>query len=133
MAVLDAIKAIQDAVILLSGIKTAPDYPGPGMFPLVITHLATGTITPGNPAGSRLELHNISIELHVAEGGSLTDAFTVLETLHALIVPALCTDTTFSGTLQTYSNITYSTTRSTWDGAPTIARIYVLQNCKIIA
>jgi hypothetical protein len=132
MAILDAVKAIQDELIRLEGIKTAPDYPGSGLFPLVITHLGNGSITPGNPTGARLELHNIVVELHVAQGGSDTDAFTMLEKLHALIVPVLCTDVTWGSTIQTYSNITYSTSRSSWDGLPTISRFYTLNNCKII-
>ena len=133
MAILDAVKAIQDVTGVLTGIKTAPDYPGGGPMPMVIAHLGSGAITPGNPTPGRTELHNIVVELHVLEAGSLADAFTVLETLHALIVPALCLDVTFAATLQTYTNITYSTTRSTWDGAPTLARIYTLNACKIIA
>jgi hypothetical protein len=133
MAILDAVKAVQDAMITLTGIKTAADYPGPGVFPLVITHLGSGDIVPGNPTGARRELHNIVVELHVAQGGSDTDSFTVLETLHALVVPELCRDVTFAGSLQTYTNITYSTSRSSWDGAPTVARFYTLNQCKIIA
>jgi hypothetical protein len=132
MTILDAIKEIQYAMIHVKGINTAPDYPGSGIFPIVLTHLGNGNITPGNPAGARLELHNIVVELHVAESGGMADAFASLEALHALIVPELCSDTTFSSTIQTYSNISYSTTASSWDGVPTRARMYTLNNCKII-
>lgn len=132
MAAFAAVQAIQDLVITVSGVKTAPDYPGPGVFPMVITHLGTGDITPGNPAGARLELDNIVVELHVADQG-LEDAFGVLETLHPLVVAKLTADVTFGATIQTYENLTYTTTRTEWDGAPTLARIYTLNNCKTIA
>jgi hypothetical protein len=133
MAILDAIKAIQTACANVSGIKSAPNYPGAGEKPIVITHLATGTITPGNPAGARLELHNIAVELHVAEDGDLPGSFTTLETLHPLMVAALVADITFGGTLQMYASISYSTVRTSWDGVNTLSRVYVLNNAKIIA
>jgi parallel beta-helix repeat protein len=127
-----AVQAIQDVVGALTGINSAPDYPGAGILPIIITHLATGDITPGNPAGSRTELHNIAVELHVSDDGNLPGAFYTLETLHALVVPALCADTTFAGTLETFADITYSTARSNWAGVNTLARVYVLNGCKII-
>ena len=132
MTILACVKDIQARMILIPGIKTAPDYPGPGTFPLVITHLGTGTITGGNPAGARTELNNVIIELHVSDSG-LTSSFKVLETLHPLVIIELCADPTFSGTIQTYGDITYATLRTEWDGAPTLARIYTLLNCKNIA
>ena len=132
MTILDAIKAVQDLVGALTGIKSAPDYPGGGVFPIAIAHLSTGTITPGNPTGARLELHNLAVELHIIDDGSLGDAFVILETLHALIVPALTADTTLTGTIQTYANLTYSTSRTSWYGSPTLVRVYVLNNCKLI-
>lgn len=133
MGAFEAVQAIQDVIGILAGIKSAPDYPGAGILPIIITHLASGEITPGNPAGARTELHNIAVELHVADDGDLTGAFATLETLHALIVPALCLDVTFSGTLQTYSTLTYSTIPSEWYGAKTRMRLYILNGCKIIA
>lgn len=132
MAILDALKAVQDVMITVTGIKTAPDYPGSGPFPVSIAHLSTGTIQPGNPTGARLELHNIVVELHVAQGGSISDAYTTLESLSALTIPALSADTTFSGTLQTYGNLTYTSDLSSWDGVPTVARFFTLNNCKLI-
>ena len=132
MGAFEAVQAIQDVVGNLVGIKSAPDYPGNGILPIAIAHLATGDITPGNPAGRRTELHNIAVEVHVSDDGDLTGAYTTLETLHALIVPALCLDVTFAGTLATYSNITYSTQPSEWYGVKTRMRLYVLNGCKII-
>jgi hypothetical protein len=133
MGAFEAVQAIQDIVGNLSGIKSAPDYPGGGEKPIVITHLASGEITPGNPTGRRTELHNIAVELHVVDDGDLKSAFTTLETLHNLIVPALCADTTLTATVQTYASISYSTARSSWEGVNTLARVYVLNGCKIIA
>lgn len=133
MAILDAIKAVQDLVGVVTGIKSAPDYPGPGVMPIVITHLGTGIITPGNPTGARTELNNIVVELHVNDSGSLSGAFETLETLHPLIVTALTADVTLTATVQTYSNLSFSTGRSSLDGVPTLSRIYTLNNCKIIA
>ncbi len=53
MAVLDAIKAVQDLTSVITGVKAAPDYPGgTAVFPLVVCHLAGGTVTPGDPAGA---------------------------------------------------------------------------------
>ncbi len=132
MAILDAVKAIQTIMRTVTGISTAPDYPGPGAFPLVITHLGTGEIIPGDPAGSVKSLDNIVVEVHVLDQG-LTAAFTTLETLHPLVYAKLVADVTFGGKLQTYSSITYGTTRTEWDGAATVARIYTLNDCKIIA
>lgn len=132
MAILDAIKAVQDLVGVVVGINSAPDYPGYGIMPIVITHLSTGTITPGNPTGARTELNNIAVELHVNDSGSLSGAFETLETLHPLIVAALVADTTLSNTVQTYANLTFTTVRSSLDGVNTLSRIYTLNNCKII-
>jgi len=132
MTILAAILAIQDQMIQVSGVKSAPDYPSPGIMPIIITHLSTGDIIPGEPAGACLELNNIAIEVHIPEGGSLADAFTTLEVLHPLIVARLYTDVTFGGTIQTYSNITFSTVRTNWDGVPTLSRIYVLNNAKVV-
>jgi len=132
MAIFAAVQAVQDLMIAVTGIKTAPDYPGPGVFPMVITHLGTGEIIPGDPAGSVKSLDNIVIELHVADQG-LTAAFTTLETLHPLVLAKLTADVTLTSTVQTYESISYATTRSEWDGAPTLVRIYTLNNCKIIA
>ena len=133
MAVLDAIKAIQDAMLTVSGIRTAPDYPSDGDLPAVITHLATGTITPGYAsAGVNLELHNIVVELHVSDSGNLAASFEQLETLHALVVAELLSDVTFGGTLANYQTLTYSTTRTSWAGKPTLARVYTLNNSKIL-
>ena len=133
MAILSAIQAVQDLMIAVTGIKSAPDYPESGIMPIVITHLGTGTITPGNPAGGRTELNNIVSELHINDAGSLSGAFQTLETLHPLIVAALVADTTFSGTIQTYDVLTFVTARSNLDGVNTLARMYTLNNCKIIA
>lgn len=133
MAILDAITAIQTACANVVGIKSAPVYPGAGELPTVITHLSTGEITPGNPAGARRELHNIAVELHVAEDGNLPGAFATLETINPLLVAALVADVTFGGTLQTYSTLTYSTGRSTWNGVNTLTRNYALNGAKVIA
>jgi hypothetical protein len=133
MAILDAITAIQTACANVVGIKSAPVYPGAGEHPIVITHLSTGEITPGNPAGARKELHNIAVELHVSEDGGLSGAFQTLETLHPLIVAALVADVTFGSTLQMYASITYSTSRSNWNGMNTLSRVYQLNGAKIIA
>lgn len=132
MAIFAAVQAIQDLVITVSGIKTAPDYPGSGPLPMVITHLGTGEVIPGEPAGAVKSLDNIVVELHVADQG-LTAAFTVLETLHPLVLAKFTADVTFGNTIQTYESISYATTRTEWDGAPTLARIYTLNNCKTIA
>jgi hypothetical protein len=132
MTILAAIGAIQTLMANVTGIKSAPSYPQPGVMPTVITHLATGTVSPGEPAGAVLELNNIAIEVHIAEGGSLAAAFTTLEGLHPAIVAALCLDVTFTNTIQTYSNITFTTIRTNWDGVPTLARIYVVNNAKVI-
>jgi hypothetical protein len=133
MAILDAIKAVQDLVGVVAGINSAPDYPQYGIMPICITHLGNGEIVPGNPTGARMELNQIVVELHVNDSGSLAGAFETLETLHPLIVAALVADTTLTGTVQTYSNLSFSTVRSTLDGVNTLSRIYVLNNCKIIA
>ena len=133
MSVLTAIQAIQDAMIAVTGIKSAPDYMEIGELPTVITHLAAGVITPGNPAGARLELNQIDVELHVSESGSRSAAFATLETLHPLVVAALVADVTFGGNLQTFSDITFTTTASSLDGVYTLSRIYTLNNAKIIA
>lgn len=132
MAIFAAVQAIQDLMITVTGINTAPDYPGPGVLPMVITHLGTGEIIPGDPAGSVKSLDNIVVELHVADQG-LAAAFAVLETLHPLVLGKLTADVTFGGTIQTYGTISYATSRAEWDGAPTLARFYTLNNCKIIA
>lgn len=132
MAILDAIKAIQDLMTAVTGVNSAPDYPSPVVLPAVICHLGTGSITPGDPAGQRLELNNIVVELHVADGG-MAEAFTKLETLHPLIIAALTADVTLTATVQTYETLTFNTGPSTWDGAPTWARIYTINNAKIIA
>lgn len=133
MTILAAMQAVQDAMALLSGIKSAPDYAGPVVFPATLVHLSTGTITLGNPTGDRTELNNIVIELHVSASGSLADAYAVLETLHPLVVAALVLDTTWGGTLQTFSNVTYTTGQTSWGGSPTLARFYILNGCKVIA
>ena len=133
MTILAALTAIQTACANVTGIKSAPVYPGAGEKPIVIAHLATGTITPGNPAGARLELHNISVELHISEDGNLPGAFLTLETLHPLMVAALVADITFGGPLQMYATLSYSTARTSWDGVNTLSRIYVLNNAKVIA
>jgi hypothetical protein len=133
MTILAAILNIQTLMEAIPGVKSAPDYPGSSILPTVITHLSTGSIVPGNPAGARKDLNNIAVEVHVAEGGSLSEAFAIIETLHPLIVAALAADVTFGGTVEMYANITFSTTRTNWDGVATLARIYVLNNAKVIA
>lgn len=133
MAILDAIKAIQDAMQAVRGIKSAPDYPSDSDLPTVITHLATGTITPGYASmGANLELHNIVVELHVSDSGNLAAAFAALESLHPLVTDALLDDVTFGGTLANYQTLTYTTTRTTWSGKPTLARVYTLNQAKLL-
>jgi hypothetical protein len=132
MTILAAITNIQILMRAVTGVKAAPNYPAPGIMPIVITHLSTGDITPGSPAGAVKELNNIAVEVHIPEGGGLADAFTTLEVLHPLITAALVADVTFSSAIQTYSNITFTTMRTNWDGVPTLARVYVLNNCKVI-
>jgi hypothetical protein len=132
VTILAAIQAIQTLMANVTGVKSAPTYPQPGVMPIVVTHLSTGTISPGEPAGAVLELSNIAVEVMVPEGGSLAGAFATIEALHPRITAALCSDVTFSGTIQTYSNVTFSTTRTTWDSVAVLSRIYVVNNAKII-
>jgi hypothetical protein len=133
MAILDAIKYIQTQMRTVSGIKSAPDYESPGVFPLVLTHLGSGEIIAGDPAGQVKTLDNIIVELHVAESGSRGDAFATLEVLHPGVVGKLVADVTFGGKISTYSGITYSTVATVLDTVPTLARVYTISQCKIIA
>jgi hypothetical protein len=133
MAILAAIQAIQDLMIAVTGIKSAPDYPGPGIMPIAIAHLSSGEVTPGNPTGARTELNNIVVEVHVPSSGSISAAFATLEGIHPLVIAALTSDVTFGGTLQTYGWISFSTANSGLDGVNTVARAYTLNGCKVIA
>lgn len=133
MTMLGAIQWVQDEMLEITGIKSAPDYPQSGIMPIVITHLDSGTITPGDPLGQTKEISVIIVELHISESGGLLEAFTTLETLHPLIKDKLKVDWTLGGNIDTYLNITYSTVRDTFDGVPTLTRQYLINDCKLIS
>lgn len=128
-----AIQWIQDQMLTVSGIKSAPDYPSGGHLPIVIAHLGEGTITGGNPLGASKELVNIVAELHVSIGGGDAGAFKTLETLHPLIKGKLLADYTLGGNVSTYESITYVTGRGNLEGVDVISRIYTLNNVKFVS
>lgn len=133
-SIFGAIQWIQDQMLAINGIKSAPDYPSSGHLPIVITHLGQGTITAGNPLGSSKELASIVAELHISASGSgEAAAFATLETLHPLIKAKLIADYTLGGNVATYENITYVTGKGTIDGVDVISRIYTLNNVKFVS
>ncbi|KKT30762.1 MAG: hypothetical protein UW18_C0011G0023 [Microgenomates group bacterium GW2011_GWF1_44_10] len=133
MTILAGITWLQSQLRTITGIKSAPDYPGGGILPIIITHLDTGDILPGNPLGANRELNQIMVELHVSQGGNDTESFKVLETLHPLVVAKLISDYTLNGNVDTFENVTFSTLRGTLDAVPVISRIYTLNNVKVIS
>lgn len=133
MTILAAIKWVQDEMLEISTIKSAPDYPQSGVLPIVITHLDSGEITAGDPLGQTKEMCVIMVELHISEGGGLLEAFTSLETLHPLVKTKLMADWTLGSNIDTFANVTYSTVRDTFDGVPTLTRQYLINDCKLIS
>lgn len=130
MAILDAVLWLQAQMLTIDGINAAPDYPDGGELPIVITHLTTGEIT-GGASGMSISLDNLTCTVHVSDT-NMPDAVATLETLHPLIVAVLLDDKTLGGNVQTYGTITYTTGRAEWNGLPTWARSYTLNNCKSI-
>ena len=126
-----AIQWIQDEMLEISGIKSAPDYPQSGLLPIVITHLGEGVMTFGNPLGQSKELVSIVCELHISQSGAGdAGAFKTLETLHPLIKAKFAADHTLGSNVSTYGNITYVTGRGNLDGVDVISRIYTLNEVK---
>ena len=126
-----AIQWIQDEMLEISGIKSAPDYPQSGLLPIVITHLGEGVMTFGNPLGQSKELASIVCELHIsASGAGDSGAFKTLETLHPLIKAKFAADYTLGTNVSTYESISYVTGRGNLDGVDVISRIYTLNNVK---
>lgn len=133
MAILDAVKAVALAVRNVTGINQSPDYPDGSIFPAAYTYLGGGEITIGNPSPGTRELSTIIVELHVSNAVDRYAAQEQLETLHPLIVSALIADTTFGGKLMLYNPLTFTgAVNGTIDNMPTLARVYTLNNCKII-
>ena len=133
MTILSGITWLQSQLRTITGVMSAPDYPGGGQLPIIITHLDTGEITAGNPLGANKELNNIMVELHVSQSGNDTESFKVLETLHPLVVAKLIADYTLNGSVDTWENVTFSTLRGTLDGVPVVSRIYTINNVKVIS
>lgn len=132
-SVFGAIQWVQDQMLAINGIKSAPDYPASGILPIVITHLGEGIITAGDPLGANKELVSIVAELHISASGGDFGAFKTLETLHPLIKTKLVADYTLGGNVSTYENITYVTGRGNLEGKDVISRIYTLNNVKFVS
>jgi hypothetical protein len=134
MAELDAIKAVALVVRNVTGMLQSPDYPEGSLFPAAFTYLGPGEIVIGSPTGRSTELFTIAVELHVINAGDRYAAQEQLETLHPLIVAALKADVTFGGKLQQYNPLSFSgAVEGSIDAIKTLARVYTLNNCKIIS
>ena len=96
----DAIEAIQDVALTLSGVKEAPDYPTEAMnqFPFVVTYAASGTWE--RESDWKKGLHTIFAEIHVSR--ELLPRAIAQTMPYAETFPnALLNDPTLNGTVDT--------------------------------
>lgn len=131
MTILAAIQWVQDEMLEISNMSSAPDYPDSIVLPGTIVHLSSGMFSAGNPIGATKELCEITLEIHIAESGGTSSAFAALEVFHPLILEKLAADRTLGGNITTYKDINYSTLRGTLDGVPVLSRIYTINECKL--
>lgn len=108
------IAAIQDVVGAISGIRAAPDTPPESInqFPFAVCYPATGAWTPVS-AGWMKGLHTVVIEIHVSRADLSTGVAQAMPYL-LQVANALLRDTTFGGTVQTFSELRYTFGRLVW-------------------
>lgn len=130
MTILSGITWLQSQLRTITGIKSAPDYPGGGILPKIETYIVNGTATPGVPAGAYKYLDNINVELEIASGGSKTEAFKVLEILHPLVLDKILADVTLGGNVETYADVTHATLIGGTEAVPVLFRVYTINQVK---
>jgi len=125
------VRAVQDLVLSISGIASAPDFPpeSPNVFPFVVCYPSSGNFG-GFPTGTMTGLHNVIVELHINRKNMPLD-MEKLQTYIEAIPKKLLGSPTLSGTVQTYNGINYSINAVTWANVETVAVIYTINNLKI--
>lgn len=119
--VLGAVQAIQDVAITVTGIKQAPDYPPEQIneFPFALCYPGSGSFGDG-PAGSRLGLHTIILEIHTARG-QLPYAVAAVIGYGDAVTAALLSDRTLARAVDCINGpITYTFGPLGWGGQDTI-------------
>ena len=128
----DAIEAVQDAVLSVSGVYNAPDSPTGvtgGSYPFVLTTADVGEWAFGAP-GEAKGLHSIRTELHFPFKGL---AWTIEKCMeYSDNIPlALMKDSTLGGVIDTFESISYTFGPLGYMGIDTIGFAWTLNNVKI--
>ena len=118
------------------GLRGAPDRPPEqvNVFPFVITRAGSGTWQIGAD-GTKLGLHNLIIELHVARNDLPRDLATVnpyCDSIPNLLIDKLLHDNKWNHTISTFQNIAYRYMVSDWAvNLKTIGIEFTVNNVKI--
>jgi hypothetical protein len=106
----DVVTQIQTIVGTVAGIRQAPAYPPDSInvFPFAVAFPASGEIVR-NSVASKIELHTVRLEVHVARKDLERDIATVIN--YGRLIPSalLATDAlTLGGHVTTITGITYT-------------------------
>lgn len=128
----DAIKAVQDKILTVSGINAAPDYAPEqlgGAFPFSVAYPSTGNHSAAVP-GVRKFLGSIIIEIHVARKHLPTDIQSVIG-FGDSIPAALLADPTLGGVINTFSDIDQEFVELNWGDTQTLGYRFTMNGVKI--
>lgn len=133
----NAIEAIQDAALTVSGIRAAPDYAPNNMshYPFVVAYPDSGVYTGDTGAGTIRGIHNVKVELHVS-ANDMPQALKQIDKYVEAIPKKIMDDPTLSGTVSTIGGddvepIVYQYAAFEYAGVKTIGIEFTIQNIKI--
>jgi len=128
---------IINGIKTVKGIRSAPTQipEGTNPFPFAVAHAATGIYTL-DAAALKVGLHDIMVELHVSRDNLAYD-YDSLETLVDLCVNKWMNMLKLKGssggfqTIHHFEQISYSIEPGQWAATPTLAVIFILEQCKV--
>jgi len=123
-----------DLVAALTTVRSAPDDPPEQVaaFPFMTVHPGAGA-WEGGPAGMKMGLHSITVELHVARSQGLaravSEALGFAESVPNTIFKGRDADQ-FNHTIDTFDRITYTFGPLSWAGVDTFGWIFKVEGVK---
>ena len=134
MALVDVIEKIAACVGGISGIRAAPTYPDEqiNVFPFAVVYPESGEASFGGPAGLRLNLDAVVVELHVARKDlprDIENALPYVDSIPNEIMDELL-DTKLTATVDTFESITWTFGALNWGAQETLGFRFTINGIK---